>query len=295
MDAYLAWIFALTTLLAGLLPPLWLAVGGCRSRRQWLGRSLLAGSVELLAVLAAPWPLLSLHLRPLFLLLFIGAAWLRLRRTPRGRAPAAGAGRLALPLLLLPLTLANLLALAARLPAGEALELSFPLRGGTFCVLQGGGSPLANPFHWRTPGERLAIDLVQLHPSGNRAAGIAPARLEDYASFGAPVASPCEGVVLRLRDDLPDQPPGRPDPLHSAGNHLLLACGDAEVLLAHLRQGSVVVRPGQAVRPGEPLGRIGNSGNTSEPHLHLGATRHGKALAMRFDGAILVINDRVRN
>ena len=49
------------------------------------------------------------------------------------------------------------------------------------------------------------------------------------------------------------------------------------VLLAHLQQGSLAVTAGQQVRRGEPLARVGNSGNTSEPHLHL-QIQNGPAL-----------------
>ena len=68
-----------------------------------------------------------------------------------------------------------------------------------------------------------------------------------------------------------------------AGNHVVLDLGSGEyALLAHLRRGSVRVRPGQRVRRGETLGRCGNSGNSSEPHLHFhvqdrpsSSARHG--------------------
>ena len=54
-----------------------------------------------------------------------------------------------------------------------------------------------------------------------------------------------------------------------AGNHVVLQLGNGEhALLAHLRRGSLRVKPGQRVRQGDALGRCGNSGNSSEPHLH---------------------------
>ena len=58
-----------------------------------------------------------------------------------------------------------------------------------------------------------------------------------------------------------------------AGNFVALDCGDFHVILAHLRQGSVRVREGQAVTAGEPVGELGKSGNSSEPHLHVHAQR----------------------
>jgi murein DD-endopeptidase MepM/ murein hydrolase activator NlpD len=54
------------------------------------------------------------------------------------------------------------------------------------------------------------------------------------------------------------------------GNHVILELGGGEfVLLAHLRAGSLRVRPGDRVGTGQPVGECGNSGNSTEPHLHL--------------------------
>jgi murein DD-endopeptidase MepM/ murein hydrolase activator NlpD len=52
------------------------------------------------------------------------------------------------------------------------------------------------------------------------------------------------------------------------GNYVILKCGDVYPLYAHLRNGSVSVRPGDIVRCGEQLGVVGNSGSSLQPHLH---------------------------
>ncbi|MCC6163641.1 MAG: M23 family metallopeptidase [Acidobacteria bacterium] len=86
-----------------------------------------------------------------------------------------------------------------------------------------------------------------------------------------------------------------------AGNHVMLDCSGVWVLLGHLQRGSVGVRPDQAVATGDVLGRVGNSGNTSEPHLHIHAQRPGSnaepmsgtPLPIRLDGRYLVRNARV--
>ncbi|MFE0461586.1 peptidoglycan DD-metalloendopeptidase family protein [Kitasatospora sp. NPDC058965] len=68
------------------------------------------------------------------------------------------------------------------------------------------------------------------------------------------------------------------------GNHVVLDTGDAVVKLAHLRPGSVTVTVGQHVEAGRLLGEVGNSGNSTEPHLHLHAERDGQGLDLRFTG-----------
>ena len=59
------------------------------------------------------------------------------------------------------------------------------------------------------------------------------------------------------------------------GHHVILRCGEVWVLLGHMRQGSVAVRARDSVAVGQPLGRVGNTGNTDEPHLHIHAQRPG--------------------
>jgi murein DD-endopeptidase MepM/ murein hydrolase activator NlpD len=83
------------------------------------------------------------------------------------------------------------------------------------------------------------------------------------------------------------------------GNYVVVRCQDVTVLLAHLMKGSVEVEPGREVKKGQPLGRVGNSGNTTEPHLHIHAARlgpresilSGEGLPIRFEGRFLVRND----
>ena len=93
-----------------------------------------------------------------------------------------------------------------------------------------------------------------------------------------------------------------PDRDQLAGNHVLLDCGGIEVLLAHLLQGTVAVQTGARVAAGDHLGEVGNSGNTTEPHLHLSAQRRGTGDApiggvpvwITVAGRYLARNDRLR-
>jgi murein DD-endopeptidase MepM/ murein hydrolase activator NlpD len=142
------------------------------------------------------------------------------------------------------------------------------------------------------------LDIVKLNALGNRARGIAPADLEKYAIFGVPVYSPCEGTVVRAEDGHPDLAPPERDREHLAGNHVVIRTGDVKVLLAHLEKGSVAVKTGDEVVPGQEIGRVGNSGNTSQPHLHIHAERggspdsilDGQGVPMRFGDRFLVRN-----
>ncbi len=108
-----------------------------------------------------------------------------------------------------------------------------------------------------------------------------PADPKAYGIYGARVLAPCAGLVLLAVDGLPDMRVPEVDRDHLAGNHVMLRWVDpntnADVLLGHLRPGSVQVRAGATVAVGDWLGSAGNSGNTGEPHLHIHPQRPGPA------------------
>lgn len=191
-------------------------------------------------------------------------------------------------------------------PSAPRLDLVAPLHGPGFCAVSGGASPILN-FHYATlasgfeafRGQSYGVDIVRVGPSGLRTVDRSwwqaqPGAPAAYRIFGAEVLAPCSGRVLAARDGLADHAAGVRDRAHLAGNHVLLACGAHEVLLAHLRQGSVVVRPGDIVSVGEALGAVGNSGASDEPHLHVSAAQPapdgglgGAPVHISFDGRFL--------
>ncbi|MFJ9816611.1 M23 family metallopeptidase [Streptomyces sp. NPDC101151] len=155
--------------------------------------------------------------------------------------------------------------------------LLFPLEGSWY-VLQGGGGLLNH--HAGFPEQRAAVDLVALGPQGTRTRR--GHDLTAYAAYGRPVLSPCRGRVISAATTIPDQHPGEIRYQPPYGNHVFLDTGRDIIKLAHLRPGSVAVRPGDEVEPGQLLGEVGNSGNSTEPHLHLHAERDGLGLDLRF-------------
>ena len=144
-----------------------------------------------------------------------------------------------------------------------ALRLPFD---GTWEVFWGGRTPEQN-YHAVDRGQRFALDFVVVRDGSTHAGeGRAP---EDYHCWDRPILAPAAGTVAAVVDGLPDQAIGEMDPANPAGNHIVLDLGEGEfAFLAHLRQGSVAVKPGERVDSGQEVGRCGNSGNTSEPHLH---------------------------
>jgi murein DD-endopeptidase MepM/ murein hydrolase activator NlpD len=168
----------------------------------------------------------------------------------------------------------------ARSALGEESTLLWPLPRGRWTVAEGTGTVFNH--HWVAPAQRGAIDLVGAVRGGRSTTALRPRACTDFAAYGAPVLAPCSGTVRSASDGHQD----RPDPAAPVqGNHVVIVCGDGlEVMLAHLRRESIKVRPGDHVSRGAVIGAVGNSGNSSEPHLHIHALRGGRPVRLRFAG-----------
>lgn len=182
-----------------------------------------------------------------------------------------------------------LLVRARRHRWGQAVSrpLVFPLQGGSWYIAQGGGRGLNH--HAGFPEQRGALDVLQVGPGGTRARGRARSegvqgKNASHLVYGQPVHAPCDGTVVSAADHIDDQEPGtiRYQPVY--GNHVWIDTGSEIVKLAHLRPGTVTVTTGDPVRAGQVLGEVGNSGNSSEPHLHIHAERDGLGLDLEFQG-----------
>lgn len=195
------------------------------------------------------------------------------------------------------------LVMASGAPTGS-VDLSFPLRDGRYVVLQGGGSGMLNS-HRTVPAQAWAVDVLALNDRGRRAKGLRPKAMEAYEIYGAAIVAPCDGIVSEISDGAPDTPVGGGNLYRPAGNHVLMSCASGgdwiTLLLAHLQPGSVAVAGGDRVRRGAFLGRVGNSGNSTEPHLHIHAVRGreddlgaalvtSEAVALTFQGRFLTRN-----
>lgn len=182
------------------------------------------------------------------------------------------------------------------LPGEDVRQMAFPLRGGNFVVGQGGGNALLN-YHSSHRAQRFAADFTALNGFGFRADGIALDDPTRYAVYGSTVVSPCDGKVVSLRDGLPDQRPPKRDRENATGNHVVLDCEGVRVELAHFQPGSIVVAAGDAVAARQKIALVGNSGNTTEPHLHIHAIdpESGEGVRIAFDGRVPVRNRTFAN
>jgi len=183
--------------------------------------------------------------------------------------------------------------------ASSQLELALPLnRKGRWLALNG---PSNSGRHRRSfsadrgtayLSQRFAVDWVLLDQQERRFRGDALDNSSYYA-YGADVLAVADGTVCEVYDGLPDNQPGsRPQQLRPetmAGNSVALDLGQGQVAhYGHLAPDSIVVRPGDKVRRGQRLARVGNSGNSTEPHLHFhvsgpGSWLYSDGLPYRFE------------
>lgn len=272
------------------------------TRFEWLTKTLYTGVFLLYSSVVGRWDWLSVYLRWVWVSLFLIVAALSYRTVREAPFFSGGGERLNWKrasgyLFTLAVFLVFLgFSLRGYFFSAESVHLAFPLKGGIYYVGQGGNSPLVN-YHNRSRTQKYALDIVALNQAGTRASGLYPSDVERYVIFGDIIYSPCDGEVVEAIDGLQDQSPPQTDSANPAGNHLVIACDGADVLLAHLGFNSLLVGQGEQVKAGDRVGRVGNSGNTSEPHLHIHATRPGSGGAMNGTGIPMLFDDRflVRN
>lgn len=120
-------------------------------------------------------------------------------------------------------------------------------------------------------GQRFAIDWNGMDAQDRWVVGN-PDVNTSWVFYGRPVQAVAAGRVIAAVDRFPNQVPNHPRPVtlrEADGNHVILALGQGRyAFYAHLLPGSVRVRPGQRVRAGQLIGRLGNSGSSTGPHLH---------------------------
>jgi murein DD-endopeptidase MepM/ murein hydrolase activator NlpD len=131
-----------------------------------------------------------------------------------------------------------------------------------------GGDTREQNYHVDYGAQQGAFDLVKMDAKG-KTFKTDGKKNEDYYAFSQPITAPSAGVIIKLQDGLPDNTPGQMDKSSPLGNHVMIKTNAGEyLLLAHLKQHSIKVKSGATIKAGQTLGLCGNSGNTSEPHLH---------------------------
>jgi hypothetical protein len=163
----------------------------------------------------------------------------------------------------------------------------FPLAGAWFVAV---GPSFSEPHRW-APSEEFALDVVRVGESGKTCRG-ACAKVADFYGYGQPVLAAADGEVVAVEAGQEEaehrfrRPGESGDAFLSrtmaeqakllargapgvAGNYVVLRHSGGEFShYAHLAAGSVRVKPGEKVTRGQEIGKLGHTGNSTEPHLH---------------------------
>ncbi len=147
----------------------------------------------------------------------------------------------------------------------SSIEYSLPFQGEWF-TYWGGTNEIVN-YHYAFAEQRYAYDFVIMKDDYTYHDDIESN--ESYYAFGEFVYAPADGIVVAIENGIEDNEPGLMDPYHPEGNYIVIDHGNGEYsLLSHLEYNSIEVSVGDYIIRGDRLARCGNSGNSSEPHIH---------------------------
>ncbi len=160
----------------------------------------------------------------------------------------------------------------------DLVTISPPLRGDGWVAANGPGNssghrramiPIGGGAHI---SQRFAIDWVQMREDGRTFSGDSLDN-KNYRAYGNEALAVADGTVVGFKDGIPENvPPSRAVPITLetvGGNHVILDIGGGHfAFYAHLQPGKIRVKMGDRVKRGQVIGLVGNSGNSTEPHLH---------------------------
>lgn len=148
----------------------------------------------------------------------------------------------------------------------NATKLRLPFKD-EWTVFWGGDTKEQN-YHVEYRAQKNAFDMIIMDDNG-KSFKTNGATNEDYYAFAKELLAPCEAEVVIVVDGVKDNKPGEMNPVDVTGNTVVMRTVNNEYLIfAHFKKNSIAVSEGQKVKQGQLLGLCGNSGNSSEPHLH---------------------------
>ncbi len=138
---------------------------------------------------------------------------------------------------------------------------------GAWTVLWGGDNKGSN-HHIGVQAQKSAFDIIIKNRNGKSYKNDGKNN-EDYYAYGQKIIAPCDGEVVLAVDGIKDNIPGERNTVFATGNVIIIKTKNNEYLVfMHFKPHTIKVRQGQKIKLGTLLGLCGNSGNSTEPHLH---------------------------
>ncbi len=300
--------FYLFSIILPLLIIFWQIIGKNESKLDWIIRFVFGISFFAWIYFLLPWGTLNYYLRYIFLALFLITSIYSLQKSWLIKLNSKNSLKSKKLLLFKKLQLKDYLFYACLLIASilflitvstciraqsyskDVIQLDFPLKNGTYYFAQA-GSNIALNYHG-TKSQKYAYDIIKLDSLGFRGKSFFPINLTDFYIFEENVYSPCNGIVIEVINSSIDMPFMQRNETDPNGNHVILDCEGARVSLIHFKKESIIVKENEKVFSGQLLGKIGNSGRTTEPHLHIHAeNNNGEGIPIAFNGKTFSRND----
>ena len=177
----------------------------------------------------------------------------------------------------------------------NSVSLNLPFEG-KWLTCWGGNTIELNQHH-EIPCQKYAFDFLITDDSGKTFSGEGK-KCEDYYAFGKPVLSPADGIVVDVITGVRDNVPPSMNPYSALGNSVTIQHDKYEFsVIAHFKDGSILVKAGDKVKKGQIIGACGNSGNSSEPHIHYNLqntsiVQDGTGIQCFFDNILLWKHDK---
>lgn len=145
-------------------------------------------------------------------------------------------------------------------------KMIWPFKVETFVFW--GGETVAQNYHMAQEVQQYAYDILMVKDGSSHTGD--SKKNENYFVFGQDIIAPCDAKVVKVITGVYDNIPGEMNREQLLGNAIVLETNQKEyVLFAHLKQGSVLVKEGDLLKQGQAMAQCGNSGNSTEAHLHL--------------------------
>ena len=145
-------------------------------------------------------------------------------------------------------------------------KMSLPFQD-EWTVVWGGDTKELN-YHVENNAQKNAFDILIINKKGNSYKTDGKAN-EDFYAFGKQLFAPCDGEVVLVIDGVKDNKIGEMNSVDVGGNTVIIKTINNEfAVFCHFKNNSILVKNGQQVKQGQILGQCGNSGHSSEPHLH---------------------------